>query len=42
VDIVYDYQFHTPLFWAISNFLLGGTHTFRMDEHAIFIMDPLV
>jgi hypothetical protein len=42
VDIVYDYQFHTPLFWAISSFLTGGTHTFRMDEHAVFIMDPVV
>lgn len=42
VDIVYDYQFQTPLFQAISSLFLGGSHFFRMDEHAVFSMDPKV
>ena len=40
VDIVYDYQFHTPLFQVFSSIFTGPTHTFRMDEHAAFVMNP--
>jgi len=40
VDVVYDYQFHTPVFQVISNLLIGGQHFFRMDEHSAYYLDP--
>jgi hypothetical protein len=39
IDIVYDYQFKTPLFSSIFG-LFGGLPYFRMDEHAAYYFNP--
>jgi len=40
VEVVYDYEFHTPVFSVIANILSGSHHFFRMDDHAVFDLSP--
>lgn len=40
VEVIYDYEFHTPVFSVIANFLSGSHHLFRVDDHAVFDLSP--
>ena len=40
VEVIYDYEFHTPIFSVISSFLSGSHHLFRVDDHAVFDLSP--
>ena len=40
VEIVYDYEFHTPIFNVFANFLAGSHHLFRVVDRAVFDLNP--